>query len=70
MEFKLHEPGIEAKKNADESLTVSACVPTTLKGFADVRVLSEEEYTCTTLPDGTIEIKALDERLGTALIKP
>lgn len=70
MEMKLHEPGIEAKKNADGTLTVSACVPTTLKGFADVRTLSEEEYTYTTLPDGTIEIKAMDERLGTALIKP
>ena len=70
MEFKLHEPGIEAKKNADGSLTVSACVPTTLKGFADVRTLSPEEYTSTTLPDGSIEVKALDERLGTALIKP
>lgn len=70
MEFKLHEPGIEAKKNADGSLTVSACVPTTLKGFADVRTLSPEEYTSTTLPDGTIEIRALDERLGAALIKP
>ena len=70
MEFKLHEPGIEAKKNEDGSLTVSACVPTTLKGFADVRPLSPEEYTSTTLPDGSIEVKALDERLGTALIKP
>lgn len=70
MEMKLHEPGIEAKKNTDGTLTVSACVPTTLKGFADVRTLSEEEYTCTTLSDGTIEIKAMDEQLGTALIKP
>lgn len=70
MEFKLHEPGIEAKKNEDGTLTVSACVPTTLKGFADVRTLSPEEYTSTTLPDGTIEVKAVDTRLGTALIKP
>ncbi len=70
MEMKLHEPGIEAKKNADGSLTVNACVPTTLKGFADVRTLSPDEYTCTTLEDGTLEITAIDTRLGSTQIKP
>lgn len=68
MEMNLHEPGIEAKKNADGSVTVTACVETTLKGFADIRKLSPEEYTCTTLDDGTLEITAIDPKLGKTTI--
>lgn len=70
MEMKLHEPGIDAKRNEKGFPSVTAYVETTLKGFADIRTLSSDEYTYTTLEDGTMEIKAVNPKLGTALLKP
>jgi len=70
MEMKLHQPGIEAKRNEKGFPSVTAYVETTMKGFAEIRKLSSDEYTYTKLEDGTLEIKAVNPKLGTTLLKP
>lgn len=69
LDMALHEPGIEAKFNDKGFPAVTAYVETTLKGFAEIRKLSSDEYTYSKLDDGSFDIKAVDKRLGTTLLK-
>ena len=68
-EMKLHTPGIEAKRDKDGSITVTAYSDTTLKGYAEIRKLSAEEYILEVMEDETVTIHANDVKLGMTSIK-
>ena len=68
MELKLHEKGLEAKRDKNGKLTVTAYGETTLKGYAEIRELSSEEYRCTEMPDRKLNIQAVDETLGNTIV--
>lgn len=70
MELNLYERGIEAQREKDGTITVTAYCDTTLKGYADIRQLSADEYTMDTAPDGTVHIQAKDADLGFTVLKP
>ncbi|MBQ8813989.1 MAG: hypothetical protein IJZ85_05820 [Lachnospiraceae bacterium] len=56
MEMKLHEKGLEAKRDKDGKLSVTLYGETTLKGYAEIRTLASNEYTCEEMPDGSTRI--------------
>ena len=68
-EMKLHTPGIEAKQDAKGNITVTAYSDTTLKGYAEIRKLSAEEYILEVMEDESITIHANDVKLGTTSLK-
>ena len=68
-EMKLHTPGIEAKRDKDGNITVTAYSDTTLKGYAEIRKLSAEEYILEVMEDESVTIHANDVKLGVTSLK-